>query len=299
VTAERAGARLERRARALLRAYPAGYRRDRGEEIIGTLLEATPPGRSVPLARDAWALLNGGRNARAARNRALSAPESLRLAALLGLAIFVGRTVAYPTLFFYYDSWTGFWGAIAAGLLAVLTPWMRHRAVSLACVVPAGALYAYHVMSVYPWTDKSAVSGTAAFLVILAALALWRGQGARPPASWAWMPCLVPVLTAVPALHLGDTEYFWPAQPFWYATALLAVVAAGWLATDARPLLGVGVGVLLMYLILVLGTLSHPAGLLSIVIDAESLKWVVAPLVLSALATAAMARLVRRRAATR
>ena len=35
-------ARLERRARTLLRAYPADYRRDRAEEVIGTLLEATP-----------------------------------------------------------------------------------------------------------------------------------------------------------------------------------------------------------------------------------------------------------------
>ena len=40
--------RLERRARWLLRAYPAAYRADRGEEITGTLLEATPPGRDWP-----------------------------------------------------------------------------------------------------------------------------------------------------------------------------------------------------------------------------------------------------------
>jgi hypothetical protein len=40
--------RLERRARWLLRAYPAAYRADRGEEIIGTLLEAVPPGRDWP-----------------------------------------------------------------------------------------------------------------------------------------------------------------------------------------------------------------------------------------------------------
>jgi len=32
--------RLQRRARNLLRAYPPGYRADRGEEILGTLLEA-------------------------------------------------------------------------------------------------------------------------------------------------------------------------------------------------------------------------------------------------------------------
>ena len=61
--------RLERRARALLRAYPAEYRHGRAEEIIGTLLEVAPPGRSFPTAREAWSLIAGGRHARATRNR--------------------------------------------------------------------------------------------------------------------------------------------------------------------------------------------------------------------------------------
>jgi len=37
--------RLARCHRLLLRAYPAWYRRERGEEMLGTLLEASPPGR--------------------------------------------------------------------------------------------------------------------------------------------------------------------------------------------------------------------------------------------------------------
>jgi len=53
VNADQAEDKLERRARALLRAYPAEYRRERGEEIIGTLLEAAPwrPVRRGPTAR--------------------------------------------------------------------------------------------------------------------------------------------------------------------------------------------------------------------------------------------------------
>ncbi|MGB6453627.1 MAG: hypothetical protein WBH47_03965, partial [Streptosporangiaceae bacterium] len=57
---------LERHCRLLLRAYPAAYRQDRGEEIIGTLLEATPAGRSWPLHRDIRGLVVGGLRARAA-----------------------------------------------------------------------------------------------------------------------------------------------------------------------------------------------------------------------------------------
>ena len=84
--------KLERRARALLRAYPAEYRHGRAEEIIGTLLEAAPPGRSFPPAREAWSLIAGGRHARAARNRRLGVKANVRLALLLGLSICLSTT---------------------------------------------------------------------------------------------------------------------------------------------------------------------------------------------------------------
>ena len=52
--------RLERRCRWLLRAYPAWYRRDRAGEMLGTLLEDSPPGARWPSFRDARALVIGG-----------------------------------------------------------------------------------------------------------------------------------------------------------------------------------------------------------------------------------------------
>lgn len=51
---------LERHCRLLLRAYPAWYRRKRAREMLGTLLEASPPGRKWPSLRDARALVIGG-----------------------------------------------------------------------------------------------------------------------------------------------------------------------------------------------------------------------------------------------
>lgn len=51
---------LERRCRWLLRAYPAWYRRQRGGEMLGTLLEASPPGARWPSFRDTRALVIGG-----------------------------------------------------------------------------------------------------------------------------------------------------------------------------------------------------------------------------------------------
>jgi hypothetical protein len=50
---------LERRCRWLLLAYPACYRRERAGEMLGTLLEASAPGRRWPSFRDARALVAG------------------------------------------------------------------------------------------------------------------------------------------------------------------------------------------------------------------------------------------------
>jgi hypothetical protein len=51
---------LERHCRWLLHAYPAWYRRERAGEMLGTLLEASPPGRRWPPFRDTWSLVAGG-----------------------------------------------------------------------------------------------------------------------------------------------------------------------------------------------------------------------------------------------
>jgi hypothetical protein len=117
--------KLERRARALLRAYPAQYRRDRAEEMIGTLLEAAPADRSFPTARDTWALIAGGRHARAARNRGLGVRANLRLALLLGLSIFVSDTITREFVFGETR-----WLTVAAavlGTVAALAPWLGNR----------------------------------------------------------------------------------------------------------------------------------------------------------------------------
>lgn len=66
---------------------PADYRHERGEEILGTLLEATPHDTGWPRARDIRALLIGGLRARAAANRRLGTAADIRLGVLFGIAI--------------------------------------------------------------------------------------------------------------------------------------------------------------------------------------------------------------------
>jgi|GEM_PF-5001400 len=57
---------LERRYRRWLLAYPRAYRRERGPEILATLLESAEPGRDRPAAREAARLLWHGLGARLA-----------------------------------------------------------------------------------------------------------------------------------------------------------------------------------------------------------------------------------------
>ncbi|MFE5331880.1 hypothetical protein ACFRCG_36415 [Embleya sp. NPDC056575] len=50
----------ERHCRLLLRAYPPRYRLAREAELLGTLLDAAPPGASRPSTGEAWDIVRGG-----------------------------------------------------------------------------------------------------------------------------------------------------------------------------------------------------------------------------------------------
>ena len=251
-------ARLERRARTLLRAYPADYRRDRAEEVIGTLLEATPADRSFPSARDARALIAGGVRARAARNRRLSTTANLRLAVLLGLSI----ALAFNVNFFLAVQEVGYrgfhWLAIAAGVLSVaaaLAPWLGRRTVTTAIVLPAAALLAYEMLSETPdrLTPRSDTESCLAWMLLsMIALAALSGGPGRLPRSWLWLPC-VPTGRAGglgPAAlfrrPLDDVTGFYLTE---YALLLLMAVVACWFVTDARPAFGLVAAALLTFLL--------------------------------------------------
>lgn len=254
--------KLERRARALLRAYPAEYRHGRAEEIIGTLLEAAPPGRSFPTARETWSLIAGGRHARAARNRRPGAKANLRLALHLGISIYVS---AYFCLTYAGGAW-GFLGdqsswrpttTLALGVAVALAPWLGSRAATTALAVPAATLVAYDELKLSHGT--AAIMTLAALLIVIAALAALSGGPKRLPRSWLWLPGAFPValmtarlLSARPGFGLGLTDLL-----LLYAVLLLAVVVVCWLATDARPAFALCIAVLIDAVINSLPMLVH------------------------------------------
>jgi hypothetical protein len=84
---------LERHCGWLLHAYPGWYRRERAGEMLGTLLEASPPGRSWPSFRDAQALVIGGLRVRGPLAWCLSIPWALLGAAGAGYNFILSQHV--------------------------------------------------------------------------------------------------------------------------------------------------------------------------------------------------------------
>ena len=225
---------LERCVRVLLRAYPPDYRRRRGEEIVGTLLEAASPGRSFPTFWDTVALLMSGRHARAARNRRLSLSANLRLSLLFGTVLYLSDQLYFPLLQLVNDSGghTALWLAITGAVLypaVLLVPWLGRWEATTVLVILTGAVLTHQLLTPGPPTSH-AIMMLARYLIPLGALAALSGGPVRLPRSWAWLLGVAPVaLTA--AIHLAPMNWFLSIG--WQLP--LAVVVTCWLLTDARP----------------------------------------------------------------
>lgn len=238
---------LERHCQLLLRVYPAVYREVRGEEIIGTLLEATPPERSWPRPRDIRGLIFGGLRARAAFNRQFTTAANLRLAVLAGVAAYLAYgAAAFVSLDVLAEvSADGHirpapfgWPTLLAAALTLLTVGLAlltsRRALVLAAALPAAAVVCYAGL----WSPGA--GATAFNLALLAALVALVGGSKRPSRRWFVLVGLLAVLPALP-----DT-----IGPASFGALLLAVSAVSivWAVIDARPAIAVVVFFLGLYL---------------------------------------------------
>ncbi|MGI5214065.1 GlsB/YeaQ/YmgE family stress response membrane protein [Plantactinospora sp. CA-290183] len=199
------GIPLERRYRRLLRAYPAGYRAGRGEEIVGTYLDLVDPQRRWPSAEDAFDMLRAGLRQRLREYGALGLAAGLPTAA----------TIALGTLM-----------ALAAFLLPQVEfanpRFARVESVgpvqTLGALIWAGWLLVGLVAAALPgrWARRTA-AGTVLLTLLLPPVSALTGLP-RPP-----------LFVLVPALALGLTALALPADPGWIQRI--------------TPLLGAGVGV--------------------------------------------------------
>jgi DNA-directed RNA polymerase specialized sigma24 family protein len=81
---------LARRYRRLLIAYPDSYRRQRGEELLGTLLDTARPGQRRPTLAEAADLMLGGLRQRLGGSLAADLEAGLAFAAPFALALAAG-----------------------------------------------------------------------------------------------------------------------------------------------------------------------------------------------------------------
>ena len=244
---------LERRCRLLMRAYPAAYRRERGDEIIATLLEATPEGRKRPPVRDMRALIVGGLRARAAQNRRFTTAVNLRLAVLAGFCIYLGAAAAADLDTFFSSELDREvlvgrigWPALLAGLLVgavVALTWLARRTVVIAAVaLPAAAAAGYAGVS----------SGELGFVVtqlvcLAAVVALTARVVERRSPAWLWLIGAVAAALVVPD-YLQYVTYLWSLYAAPGLELGVLVVAIAWVAIDARPLVALATFFLLMSL---------------------------------------------------
>jgi len=239
----------------LLRAYPASYRQQRADEMVGTLLETTPPGRTWPPPRDIIALLLSGLRARSGQDQRFSTAASLRSAALLGCAVYLSFTaVNYATegliqiqhgrLHSAGLSYSlGFlWPPFVVALLilaAALLPWFASRqVVVLGAAVAAAATVIFLDMSAPIWPLFETPSSWRVLPILevlgpLTALVLLSGRPQPPPRLWLGLPGLVIALAVPIQVAAVRSDRFPSADHYlWLVPIGLAVV---WIGIDARP----------------------------------------------------------------
>jgi hypothetical protein len=231
---------LERRYRGLLRVYPARYRRDRAEEMLDTLLEATPPGRGWPAVREARALLAGGLRVRSGLNQRLAMAAHLRLVALLGFELMllqlatwdveqiisfarrhfvppgIGQVVAY---------------LVMTGVVLLAVFFAPRRLAKFAAWVTAGLWF---------WWDGNHGEGLLAAVLLVTVATLIRGQQ-RPPRIWLWVPGAMLASHVLLAVEIWR-QYLYLLGPIpvgmivWWVILGCVVL---WIVIDPRPAVAV------------------------------------------------------------
>ncbi|MEU8263104.1 hypothetical protein AB0C02_21035 [Micromonospora sp. NPDC048999] len=247
-------AMLEHRYRLLLRAYPPAYQRERGEELISTLMELSHPGQQWPAPREARALLLAGIRVRAGVDQLHSTAsawlDGARAALVLMLAwqIILGIwrvTLASADLPTDESvSWQLMWGSIVTGALAGAAALAllsaRHRlGIALVLLTPVPPM-------IPPindtWDNVYAFQLASWWLPVIAlSVPLLRRPAATGP--WRWVlgiPLLVLASTLLPLFSQSLATLFG-------ALIMLALCLTWGAVIDPRP--AIGLGLLLLTLI--------------------------------------------------
>jgi hypothetical protein len=234
---------LERRYRRLLAAFPAGHRREYGEEMIGVLLASTPEGRRRPRLADAVDLIAGGLRARLRPRRIWLSdanwPDAL---AVCSIAIPVTLLAALAVNYLWnlapgYESGLGdFYPPSLALALPPLIALRYRRTAAVVALAAAAWFWFLLLRSLTVWIDGLEASYCLALLVQVIAVAGSPGPR-RAAAILTWKTWLVLCAAGI-AMGLASIYHPW-VLPTWQAAGLvvafLAAVGAGLVLSLPKP----------------------------------------------------------------
>ncbi|NLT55188.1 MAG: hypothetical protein GXX79_11660 [Actinomycetales bacterium] len=193
----------------LLRVYPARYREQWGDELLGTLMTRADAERTWPPAREATALVAAGLRMRLRANQArdphVAWAHGLRTAVVILLSAELGHLVVGNVL----SADTGGRSALALLLLAVLALVAAIRDRRRAAVL---ATLGWEAMHVWIHNDVSFPIVAAAVLLVIVSLI----PGApRRPLGVAWglaVPATTVLLWAPSLIAFPEPVYLYPYQ---------------------------------------------------------------------------------------
>lgn len=243
--------RLARRYWHVLDAYPRAYREERGEELVGTLVECARPGQAWPRWREVRALTLEGLRMRAGTGGRRSARsvllDGLQFTVLLLLAAWA---LGFATEALRYGFPHANGRVIATGLLAFgAVPFVL---VALGRFRWALPFLAVGAVAWVPWYEFDGAADhvlhrvlTVAVATLVAAVVLWWKQ----PMGWRAHPAVVAFAVVVPVLHDLPTwlmefgfdnwpDVLWAPQALLFVLLYLGVLA--WAAVDPRPAMAFG-----------------------------------------------------------
>ena len=232
---------LEARYARLLRAYPGHYRAERGDEVLGTLMDGARPGQRWPAPREAVHLLLGGLRARTeSSGRPLRTVwwHAVHLAVLSALVGSAAIDLLNGTPFNRFDA-PLLGSAVLCAAAAVATVLRRYLfaagAVALAVAVDL-------LRDITVWWFVSDHLFDVLLVAGLLGLAARRRRDPEPVPRWlnaVVVPLAVPWhLLIIEAAGLAYDER-------WYGLALVAPVVA-LLAVPVEPRLSIAVGLWLL-----------------------------------------------------
>jgi hypothetical protein len=172
---------LERRYRRLLACYPASHRALHGEEMIGVLLAAAPPGRRRPAIADAVDLIWGGLQTRI-RTRWLAGvetswPDAFAVASIIIPVLLVIYFGAWMWLGIFRHSLSDLVALLFAALPPMLALRGYRRAGALTALIPVVFLgfIGAHFVGHPAWISGQVAGLALAFLLTAGAIAFSAG----------------------------------------------------------------------------------------------------------------------------